>query len=48
MKTVFSLEEARAFFMRNREDSVKCVDGDREQECECYPEAEAFYQEAGK
>lgn len=45
---VFSLEEAKEWFLNNSSGVVKCVDQarDREQVCRTFPEAKAFYEGA--
>ena len=40
---VNSLEEAALWFLSHHIGSVVCVDGEREQECQTYPEAQEFY-----
>ena len=40
---VYSLDEARDFFLRNSSESVVCVKTREEKECKCYPEAQEFF-----
>lgn len=42
---VNSLEEAKGFFLGNCKDNCICIDGNRELEVNCYPDAEKFYSE---
>lgn len=41
---VFSLDEARDWFLSHSSGSVMCVKGDEQRECNCYPDAKAFYE----
>lgn len=43
---VFSLDEARDWFLSHSSGSVMCVKGDEQRECNCYPDAKAFYEPA--
>jgi hypothetical protein len=43
LPVVYSLEEARDFFIENLTGNVICKDGDREREVNCYPDAVRFY-----
>lgn len=41
---VNSLEEARDWFLENSSGNVMCVKGAEQRECNCYPDAKAFYE----
>lgn len=44
MKRVYTLEEAKGFFLSNSSGSVICInDGGLEKVCSCYPKAVEFY-----
>ena len=43
MKKVYSLSEAMKFFMSNSAGSIVCVKDGTEKVCDCYPDAEQFY-----
>ena len=45
MEKIYNKDQAKAFFLRNHEDSVLCRNGDKIRECECYPEAVDFFAE---
>lgn len=42
-RTVWSLSDAAEWFLSHASGSVKCVEGDREQICNSYQEALAFF-----
>jgi hypothetical protein len=44
MDIVKSLDEAMSWFLSHSSFSVKCIDGEREKVCNCYPEAKGFYE----
>jgi len=44
ISSVYSLEEAMQWFLSHSTGSVMCRDGEREQVCNCYPDAKAFYE----
>ena len=43
MEKVRNIDDAEDFFMRNHSDNLICVNGDKEEETTCYPEAKAFF-----
>lgn len=43
MKKVYSIDEAREFFLSNGRDSCLCVKGDDTFVAECYPDAVDFF-----
>ena len=46
MKKVFNIDQAKDFFLINSEGSVVCVDKNDDYEiCNCFPEAEEFFNE---
>lgn len=40
---VYSLTEAMNWFLSHHAGSVICVKGEEQKACDCYPDAEAFY-----
>lgn len=48
MRKVYTLKDAREFFLNNATGSILCVDGDASIVAECYPDAERFYLPQGE
>ena len=43
----YNLDEARDFFLSHSSGQIKCVDGEREKIVDSFPEARAFFNNAG-
>ncbi len=43
MKTVYTLQEAEDFFIRNSSGNLICIQGDRQVEATCYHDALRFF-----
>ncbi len=42
MEKTDNLEVAMNFFLENSEGSIICINGNKEKECKCFPEAKEF------